>query len=162
MTYHTYFETAPTVAVWRESLDWTLVTIAVCIIAFIGTNFGKVASLMRDRRRAQVAAFLLVVFVCFVAANLDDLDAARQLDADLRAGKAQTIEGAVTFFKPMPPGGHGTERFCLEETCFEYPGVGSSRGFHQTATEGGPVREGLPIRVTYIGPTIVKLEIGGR
>jgi hypothetical protein len=32
-------------------------------------------------------------------------------------------------------------------------------GFNNTSSHGGPIREGLPVRVSYVGNTILKLEI---
>jgi len=69
-------------------------------------------------------------------------------------------EGPVTNFKPMPYSGHAMERFCVLAECFEYSDYVITGGFNNTASHGGPIKEGLPVRVTYVGGVIVKLEIG--
>jgi hypothetical protein len=72
---------------------------------------------------------------------------------------AQVVEGIVTNFKPMPATGHAMEKFCVSDACFEYSDYVIVSGFNNTASHGGPVREGLPVRVTYIGNSILKLEV---
>jgi len=74
-------------------------------------------------------------------------------------GTAQIVEGVVTQFRPMPATGHALERFCVQTTCFSYSDYVITAGFNNTRSHGGPIREGLPVRVTYVGAAIVKLEI---
>ncbi|MES2297270.1 MAG: hypothetical protein V4582_09520 [Pseudomonadota bacterium] len=74
-------------------------------------------------------------------------------------GKAQVVEGLVRNFKGMPPNGHGMETFCVSRACFEYSDYSIVAGFNNTATRGGPIREGRPVRITYVGNSILKLEI---
>jgi hypothetical protein len=51
------------------------------------------------------------------------------------------------------------ESFCVSGVCFRYSDYVVTAGFNQTSSHGGPIRDGLPVRVTYIGNTIVKLEV---
>ena len=71
----------------------------------------------------------------------------------------KVVEGLVRDFKPMPYSGHSMERFCVEEACFEYSDYVVTSGFNNTASHGGPIRDGLPVRVSYIGNTIIRLEV---
>jgi len=66
----------------------------------------------------------------------------------------------VTRFKPMPPSGHAPEEFCVKDRCFQYSDFEVSPAFNTTSSHGGPIREGLPVRVTYVGNAIVRLEVG--
>jgi hypothetical protein len=71
------------------------------------------------------------------------------------------VEGTVTNFHPMPKSGHDTERFTVEGVKFEYSDFDLSKGgFNNTASHGGPIREGLPVRIAYRDGRILKLEIG--
>jgi hypothetical protein len=72
---------------------------------------------------------------------------------------ARVVEGVVTDFKPMPAAGHAMESFCVSGVCFDYSDYVVTAGFNQTSSHGGPIRDGLPVRVTYVGNTIVKLEV---
>jgi hypothetical protein len=69
------------------------------------------------------------------------------------------VEGLVTQFEPMPAAGHAMERFCVRDACFEYSDYVITAGFNNTSSHGGPIREDLPVRVTFVGNTIVKLEV---
>jgi hypothetical protein len=73
--------------------------------------------------------------------------------------RVHVVEGVVTNFAPMPFSGHTRERFCVSSECFEYSDYIVTGGFNNTSSHGGPIREGLPVRVTYRDRTIVKLEI---
>ena len=77
----------------------------------------------------------------------------------LEENRASVVEGLVSKFEAMPVTGHAKERFCVRETCFENSDYIVSAGFHTTSSHGGPIREGLPVRVTYVGNTIVRLEV---
>jgi hypothetical protein len=74
-------------------------------------------------------------------------------------GTTKVAEGVVTDFKPMPVTGHAMERFCVSGACFEYSDYVVTSGFNNTSSHGGPIREGLPVRVTYVGGSILKLEV---
>jgi len=82
----------------------------------------------------------------------------RMVDA-ARTGRVDVVEGNVTDFKPMPASGHAMERFCVRGKCFEYSDFVVTSGFNNTSSHGGPIREGIPVRVTYTGKDIVKLEV---
>ena len=74
-------------------------------------------------------------------------------------GRAKVVEGVVSNFSPMPASGHADERFCVDRSCFEYSDFSVSPGFNNTSSHGGPIREGLPVRITYVGGAILKLEV---
>ena len=76
-----------------------------------------------------------------------------------KAGSFNVAEGKVTNFIPMPYDGHSMEKFCVQGHCFEYSDYAISSGFNNTSSHGGPIREGLPVRVTFIGNKIIKLEV---
>jgi hypothetical protein len=77
----------------------------------------------------------------------------------LASGNYQVVQGQVSDFVPMPYGGHSMESFCVSGQCFSYSDYVVISGFNHTASHGGPIREGLNVRVSYIGNTIIKLEM---
>jgi len=85
-------------------------------------------------------------------------DYRRVADA-IAAGRYAVVEGRVHDFRPMPAHGHALEHFCVQQACFAYSDFEASPGFNNTASHGGPIREGLPVRVAHVGNTIVRLEV---
>ena len=75
-------------------------------------------------------------------------------------GRAEIVEGAVSNFKPgTNMRGSAYESFCVKDKCFTYSDYQEQAGFNTMTINGGPIREGLPVRVTFVGNTIVKLEV---
>jgi hypothetical protein len=65
----------------------------------------------------------------------------------------------VTHFRPMPVTGHGVESFVVGGKRFQYSDFAMRAGFDETRSHGGPVREGLHVRIHYFGDDIAKLEV---
>lgn len=80
------------------------------------------------------------------------------------------MEGSVEQFHPKSQAGGGYETFKVGDVAFLYSDYESTPGFNQTASHGGLIREGLPVRVTYVFDAessphrnvIVKLEVAPR
>jgi hypothetical protein len=60
----------------------------------------------------------------------------------LSRGAAQVVEGRVTAFTPMPRGGHAMEHFTVNGVELSYSDDVVTCGFNNTASHGGPIREG--------------------
>jgi hypothetical protein len=75
----------------------------------------------------------------------------------------KTVEGVVNNYETKRKPDFNVERFEVQNVQFSYSNLGSFRCFHTPATNGGPVRAGLAVRVsyreTYSQRCIVKLEI---
>lgn len=70
------------------------------------------------------------------------------------------IAGQVAHFHPMPSSGHDTERFDVNGVEFSYSDYIVTAGFNNTASHGGPIREGLPVRICQKDGEILRLEVG--
>ena len=103
--------------------------------------------------------FLTFAILLTVAAFVSTYADYRAASSARQDNSAQVVEGVVTDFKPMPAAGHAMESFCVSAVCFRYSDYVVTAGFNKTSSHGGPIRDGLPVRVTYIGNTIVKLEV---
>ena len=77
----------------------------------------------------------------------------------LKNGADSVIEGLVTQFEPMPRSGHGHESFVVEGRRFSYSD-NIDGGFNRTTLSGGPIHEGLYVRIAYLDNLILRLEIG--
>jgi len=82
-----------------------------------------------------------------------------ELAAAYRAGKCEVVEGIVTQFHPMPATGHGVESFVVSGKHFQYSDYSLRAGFNQTSSHGGPMRDGLHVRIHYLGDDIAKVEV---
>ena len=69
------------------------------------------------------------------------------------------VEGKVTDFVPMPYEGHADETFVVGGHRFAYSEYDETKGFNHTRSHGGPMNEGLQVRITYVDDSILKLEI---
>jgi len=83
----------------------------------------------------------------------------RSASSAIAQNRANRVEGLVRDFQPMPYAGHVNEHFCVSDKCFDYSDYSVTAGFNNTASHGGPIREALPVRITYIDNTILRLEI---
>jgi hypothetical protein len=69
--------------------------------------------------------------------------------AAFERGDYKTVEGPVVEFDPMPFEGHKSECFTVRTTRFCYSDYMIEPGFRNTASHGGPIRAGLPVRIAY-------------
>lgn len=79
------------------------------------------------------------------------------LGPQLAQGHADVVEGTVTV--DFEAGGGRTECVAVAERRFCYSDSPSDPGFNRTRAFGGPMRDGLQVRISSIGQTIVRLEV---
>jgi hypothetical protein len=103
--------------------------------------------------------FLTFAIVWTATTGFSTFSEYRTLREAAEGGKVLVVEGKVSDFVPMPRSGHAMESFCVSGVCFAYSDYVVTSGFNNTSSHGGPISEGLPVRVTYVGETIVKLEV---
>jgi hypothetical protein len=78
---------------------------------------------------------------------------------ELERGNCSVVEGVVENFHPMPKSGHDTERFEVNGVHFSYSDYVMSPGFNNTASHGGPIRDGLQVRICHNSGDILRLEV---
>lgn len=83
----------------------------------------------------------------------------RRAVSAMQNNRAEVVEGVVTQFKPMPYTGHAMESFLVQGVKFEYSDYIITAGFNTTTSHGGPIREGLPVKIWHLGGEILRLEI---
>jgi len=74
-------------------------------------------------------------------------------------GEFEVVEGFITDFRPMPKSGHPQERFSVDGVTFTYSDYNVVPGFNNTKSHGGPIDEGVYVRVSYVGNSIITLEV---
>ncbi len=75
----------------------------------------------------------------------------------LKTAQYTVVEGPVTDFVPNPY--KDAESFVVNGHRFSYAQAIVTTGFRQTAADGGPIREGLYVRISYSGNLILRLEV---
>ncbi len=115
----------------------------------------------RSERAAKWGILMMTGFAVFwtLAAFLGTYSEYRQLRRAAETGKYESVEGIVTNFVPMPHEGHRDEKFCVKNTCFSYSDYSGRAGFNHTSSHGGPIKEGLPVRIHHINGVIIQLEV---
>jgi hypothetical protein len=111
--------------------------------------------------RLLALCFLLVWIGVSIANAISDHRAHRAACDALTTGRVLVAEGEVSDFSALPPDGRGWETFRVGEAFFRIaPGRGA--GLKRVSVNGGPIREGRRVRVTYAGEEILKVEELGR
>lgn len=145
---------------WFAGFGLVFVVIGAGLLA--GRSVPRIAL-----RLAPVPRVFPVIFLCFAVlwttlATVGILGSWYSTQAEIRKG-APVVEGAVENFHPMPVTGHDQEHFTVQGVYFAYSDYSVTSGFNNTSSHGGPIREGLYVRIHYTGSvtrgTIVKLEI---
>ena len=83
------------------------------------------------------------------------IDYRRAVDA-LQNGQAKVIEGPVAHYWEVPG---KSEAFDVQGVRFQYSDYGVIAGFNHIASLGGPIREGLPVKIWYWHGEILRLQI---
>ena len=153
---------------------FVVAAVAVCALALLTGLFAyeslRSARLRLPRRHMAVLAAGGAIFagLAIVAGALtwDWYDAQHQPSAVAAlVDHSPVVEGAVEHFHPMPYTGHDLERFDVAGVHFEYSeyDLEETQGFNHTSSHGGPIHEGLYVRIHYVEwrgrPTIVRLEV---
>jgi hypothetical protein len=159
MPYVTVFEIS------QKPFEWHWASIGLLFVALsIGLiKFGPRWSPGKDARILGCA--MLVFASCLTLIGLGiTYSERRELLTAYSSGQYSMAEGVIEDFRPMPYEGHQDECFRVEEQRFSYSDYEPQAGFNQSASHGGPIRSGLPVRIAYIEDEnfrarILRLEI---
>ena len=123
---------------------------------------SKAFSWMVDRLPKQ--GMLMSIFICvfgslLIGAGIINYSNFANLRQAARDGSVEIAEGKVEQFVPMPYEGHAQETFVVNGQYFALSDYDLTKGFNKTQSHGGPLKEGLQVRITHVDGSIVKLEI---
>ena len=156
MTYRTVFDAAQNgfAAWWVPAFSFIFVLLSAGIVMGLpGLRWGQ-RSPVSDR--FALGFTVLLTLLAFGVTFADYRGAVSKL----RHGKYEIVNGPVTHFTKLPKWGwQKAETFVVDGHRFTYYGYIVSAGFHQMASQGGPIHDGLYVRVTYSGSQILRLEI---
>lgn len=114
---------------------------------------GKVVKVSLPIRR------LLVGFLVFLSIGLPAWIFADYwtLRSALANRRCEVAEGRVTNYSPMPVEGHKEESFTVNGVRFHYSDFALTAGFNNATSLGGPIREGLQVRIHYLSGELALL-----
>jgi hypothetical protein len=116
-------------------------------------GIGKVAI----RNTGYIVCAVALIFGCY--SSMSYWDEVSRASA-LRSGKVSIVEGPVRGFHPMPFEGHAEESFSVDGRSFSYSDYVISSCFNNTASHGGPIREGIYVRIFYVDDDcILRIEM---
>jgi hypothetical protein len=117
----------------------------------------------RTRRRFKYmmmgAVFAFISFVVGFGGYRDTTYGLADTQRALKEGRVSTIEGRVADFVPMPNEGHSLEQFTVSGVRFSYSDYVLAPCFNNTRSHGGPIHEGLWVRLSYQDTCILKIEV---
>jgi hypothetical protein len=163
MHYVTVFDAATADGPMRHWSFWAQGLVLVAAGLFLVLAGPILTKLKRPGRYGAYAFFgwIFFSFACLwtigsatmvIWQNLHDREAVRE-------GRCSVVAGLVENFHPDPPEDHASERFDVSGVHFEYSTFTIGSGFNLTVPQGGPMREGLPVRICYSNRRILRLEI---
>jgi len=120
------------------------------------TKSGDVGVNWYARFAALLGAGALLMSVLLLRSSWYDY---QQLRAALESGRTHLVVGTVGDFQPGDHDGHVRERFRVNDEHFEYTESVISDAFEWTAGRGGPMHEGLEVRMLVYRGAILRLEI---
>lgn len=104
----------------------------------------------------QVVGVVGILFAfAFLASLYVEYHAARKA---LATRDYSIVEGTVSNFIPMPPGGHSTESFVVSGIRFEYGSGWGSTTFNSEWNKGF-IHNGVEARITYVRNEIIRIEV---
>lgn len=170
MPYETVFEvTQKPFEWWWPAFGLIFVVIGVFLIKFgpkLDRNKNRKDIRLTFAISPKLLGWFFVVFASLwtLIAFGSTYSSYRELLEAYRTGRYSVVEGIVEDFHPMPYGGHQSECFRVAKERFCYSDYAVSPAFNQSASHGGPIRAGLPVRISYcedddFQPRILRLEI---
>ena len=156
MNASVYYDILEENYVLREFVPFLVLSIFIFIGLVMSVYLVKERAWATLRRRS----FLMLMFLVLPSVFLGFLVFERNQCLEwARNGNFSIVEGTVTKFKPMPYSGHQMESFEVDGIRFEYSDFNlNSGGFNNTTSHGGPIREGLSVRIAYNSGRILKIE----
>jgi hypothetical protein len=170
MSYETVFEITQKAYEWW----WPSIGLIFLVIGVILIKFGPILDRNKNKKKIGLTfafnprrlGWMFVIFASFwtLLAFGSTYISHREYVEAYRTGKYLVVEGVVKDFHPMPYEGHQNECFRVDKEKFCYSDYDVSAAFNQSASHGGPIRAGLPVRIAYFEDSdfqahILRLEI---
>ena len=153
--YHTVFEISRTGSGMLEFFLVPLLFLAVGVGLVRG--WIQVEAKQRAKMFGYFFIFFSMVMETLVIWNSTRVNA--DLEGALKNGHYQIIEGPVENLEPMNDWGNKHESFSVRGIRFRYSDFIVNQCFNHSSTDGGPIRAGVLVRVSYLDDCILRLEV---
>ena len=156
MDYVTVFDAS------RKGLDWTAPLFgALFVVVGLRSLTARWSTPPYNRPFWRAFHVLFTLFGLGIATVIPVIQwtERRALVEALESGEANVAEGRVRDFVPMPWAGHAMECFTVDTTRFCYSDFILTPGFNNARSHGGPVHEGLNVRIHHVASRIARLEV---
>lgn len=122
------------------------------------------AAIIAHRRKESLRMWGLVGFsvMSFVIAVLlfaGMYSEFRTLRTAYLDGKYEVAEGTIQDFTPIGKGGSREERFTVAGQRFSYSDFELTPAFNQSTLKGGPMRQGLQVRIYHLRGRILRVDV---
>lgn len=98
--------------------------------------------------RGIIGILCIILFIWLMFSHISDY--CEKKDA-LKSGKVLTVEGYVEQYHAMPPTGHDTEHFKINDVYFQYSSYEVRNGYNRPACFGGAVtKNGQHLKIKYV------------
>jgi hypothetical protein len=142
-----------------EEIPGLINEILIIWLITIGLNLFAVIA-VKYYRDAPIAAIRFIAPVFIVGAIIMSLGYIRDvliIEGLIKSSELRTAEGEVKNLR-LDRSGKLAEVFSVNGVSFRYTDTYPPGAFHKISIHGGPLREGLYVRITYIGNNIYKIE----
>jgi len=133
---------------------WTLDTYGAPAAVTFAFWLGALYVIVRDRRRLWhfPAVWQLFVLLACLPTTVLGRQWYRYRDAvaALADGRVLVVEGVSHDYSLKQEGRMYVERFSVDDVSFRYSWHDATRGFRTTRREGGPMENGMRVRIHYV------------
>lgn len=158
MQYHVVFDAAQ-----NGYRYWWFPAIGIAMFIFGYVNFQLQKKRLESKNprffRYSTRFFFGFALFWTVIALIGTLYSSIKLRNALNSNHYTLVQGRVTQFVPMPYGGHAQESFVVDGHRYQYSDYEVSSSFNNTQSHGGPIKEGLQVRIADVDGKIARLEI---
>ena len=136
---------------------WVGICVAACLVILMAVR-GRLGQYTNPG--VTLSLFAILSVCSQISTRLSER---RRVQSMFGQNTIPMAEGRVRSFVPGGIGGHPWESFAVSGTWFSYSDFFRDGGFNRTAAFGGPMRQGLQVRIYYLPShgrnKIVRLEI---
>ncbi len=129
-----------------------LVAFQLCIVIYTRKYPAHAgSSWLRKNPAVRQPVFALVILLLWVAiAFIGTFSQYWELRQALRSGDFEIVEGKVTDLMPVAPQGNTREQFTVNGHHYKYSDYLITPGFNNSRSLGGPIRDGLHVRIADV------------